>query len=47
MAIPNASVVELMGLRREPVVTSAPRHMAAEAYGALWAQARAVLDGAG
>ena len=46
-AIPNASVVELMGLRREPVVTSAPRHKAAEAYAALWAQARAVLDGAG
>jgi len=47
VAIPNASVVELMGLRREPVVTSAPRHVASEAYGRLWAQARAVLDGAG
>ena len=46
-AIPNASVVELMGLKREPVVTSAPRHVAAEAYSALWEQARAVLDGAG
>ena len=46
-AIPNASAVELMGLRREPVVTSAPRHKAAEAYAALWAQTRAVLDGAG
>jgi chromosome partitioning protein len=44
-AIPNASAVELMGLRREPVVTSAPRHKAAEAYAALWAQARAALDG--
>ena len=46
-AIPNASVVELMGLRREPVVTSAPRHVASEAYRRLWTQARAVLDGAG
>ncbi len=47
VAIPNASVVELMGVEREPVVTSAPRHKAAAAYAALWAQARAVLDGAG
>ena len=46
-AIPNASVVELMGLHREPVVTSAPRHRAAQAYAELWAQARAVLDGGG
>jgi cellulose biosynthesis protein BcsQ len=46
-AIPNASVVELMGLHREPVVTSAPRHKAAQAYAELWAQARAVLDGGG
>jgi chromosome partitioning protein len=43
VAIPNASVVELMGLRREPVVTSAPRHPAAEAYRELWAQARDAL----
>jgi cellulose biosynthesis protein BcsQ len=47
IAIPNASVVELMGLHRLPVVTSAPRHKAAAAYAALWAQVRAVLDGAG
>ena len=47
VAIPNASVVELMGLHREPVVTSAPRHKAAQAYAELWAQARAVLDGGG
>ena len=47
VAIPNASVVELMGLHREPVVTSAPRHKAALAYAELWAQARAVLDGEG
>ena len=44
VAIPNASVVELMGLRREPVVTSAPRHTAAEAYGELWARAREALE---
>ena len=43
VAIPNASVVELMGLHREPVVTSAPRHAAAEAYGDLWTQARGAL----
>ena len=43
VSIPNASVVELMGLRREPVVTSAPRHAAAEAYGALWTEARGAL----
>jgi len=43
VAIPNASVVELMGLHREPVVTSAPRHPAAEAYGELWTRARGAL----
>lgn len=43
VAVPNASVVELMGLRREPVVTTAPRHAASEAYGELWAQASAAL----
>jgi cellulose biosynthesis protein BcsQ len=43
VAIPNASVVELMGVRREPVVTSAPRHTAADAYGELWARARGAL----
>jgi chromosome partitioning protein len=43
VAIPNASVVELMGVHREPVVTSASRHPAAEAYGALWAHARGAL----
>ena len=44
VAIPNASVVELMGLHREPVVSSAPRHVASEAYVALWAHDRAALD---
>ena len=46
-AVPNASVVELMGLRREPVVATAPRHKAAAAYAELWAEAQAALDGAG
>ncbi len=44
-AVPGASVVELMGLRREPVVASAPRHKASVAYAALWAETRAALDG--
>jgi cellulose biosynthesis protein BcsQ len=47
IAIPNASVVELMGVRRAPVVTTAPRHKASAAYAALWTQALAVLDGGG
>jgi chromosome partitioning protein len=47
VAIPNASVVELMGLHREPVVETAPRHKASAAYEALWAEARAALDGGG
>ena len=36
VAIPAASVVELMGARREPVVLSAPRHPSAAAYRELW-----------
>jgi cellulose biosynthesis protein BcsQ len=43
VAIPNASVVELMGLRREPVVTSAAGHKAALAYDELWVRARDAL----
>ena len=43
IVIPSASVVELMGVRREPVVISAPRHKAAEAYRALWEQAGEAL----
>ena len=43
VAIPSASVVELMGLHREPVVTSAPRHPAAAAYRELWEQAAEAL----
>jgi cellulose biosynthesis protein BcsQ len=43
VAIPSASVVELMGLHREPVVTSAPRHPAAAAYRELWERAAEAL----
>jgi chromosome partitioning protein len=42
--IPSASVVELMGVRRAPVVISVPRSAAAQAYTALWAEVRAALD---
>ena len=43
VAIPSASVVELMALHREPVVTSAPRHPAAAAYRELWEHAAEAL----
>ena len=43
VAIPAASVVELMGLHRVPVVTSAPRHPAAAAYRELWERAAEAL----
>ncbi len=43
VAIPSASIVEQMGLRRAPVVITAPRHPAAVAYRELWEQARAAL----
>jgi cellulose biosynthesis protein BcsQ len=36
--IPAASVVERMGLDREPIVCSAPRSPAARAYATLWAE---------
>jgi cellulose biosynthesis protein BcsQ len=42
-AIPNASQVELMGLRRAPLVLTSPRHPAALAYAALWDELRAAL----
>jgi chromosome partitioning protein len=42
-AIPNASQVELMGLRRAPLVITAPRNPAAVAYAALWEELRAAL----
>lgn len=44
-AIPSASVVELMGVRRAPVVSSVPRSPAAKAYAALWTEVQAALDG--
>jgi chromosome partitioning protein len=43
--VPNASVVEQMGLRRAAVVSSAPRSAAAKAYGALWQEVSARLAG--
>jgi chromosome partitioning protein len=46
-AIPNASVVELMGVRRAPVVATLPRSPAARAYAGLWEELREALDGGG
>jgi chromosome partitioning protein len=43
-AIPSASVVELMGVRRAPVVTTLPSSPAAKAYVALWERVRETLD---
>jgi chromosome partitioning protein len=43
-AIPSASVVELMGVRRAPVVATLPSSPAAKAYVALWEQVRVALD---
>jgi chromosome partitioning protein len=43
VAIPAASVVELMGARRAPVVTTAPKHPSAAAYRALWREVRSAL----
>jgi chromosome partitioning protein len=45
--VPSASVVELMGPRRAPVVVTHPSVPAAQAYVALWAEVRGALDGAG
>lgn len=45
-AIPASAVVENMGPRREPVVVSAPSSEAANAYAALWLEARDLV-GAG
>jgi cellulose biosynthesis protein BcsQ len=39
--IPNASLVELMGRRRAPVVVTAPKSPAALAYRALWEEVAA------
>jgi chromosome partitioning protein len=43
-AIPSASVVELMGVRRSPVVMTLPSSPAAKAYVALWERVRDTLD---
>ena len=43
-AIPSASVVELMGVRRAPVVMTLPSSPAAKAYVALWERVRETLD---
>jgi cellulose biosynthesis protein BcsQ len=42
--IPSASGVELMGVRRAPVVATLPRSPAAKAYVALWERVRDTLD---
>jgi chromosome partitioning protein len=48
VSVPSASIVELMGASRSPVVSSQPRSKAAAAYGELWTRTRAALalDGA-
>jgi hypothetical protein len=43
-AIPNASAVELMGVKRAPLVINQPRTPAALAYVALWEELRRALD---
>ena len=44
-AIPQASVVEQMSLRRAPLAAFAPRHPAAAAFQRLWAEVeRRLLD---
>jgi chromosome partitioning protein len=45
--IPNASAVERMGLLREPLVATSPRHAAARAYEALWEEIRERLHRSG
>jgi chromosome partitioning protein len=42
--IPNASAVERMGLLREPLLATSPRHHAATAYEALWEEIRQRLQ---
>jgi chromosome partitioning protein len=42
--IPSASVVELMGVQRAPVVITQPRSPAARAYAALWDELRGALQ---
>ena len=42
-AIPAASRVELMGVRRAPIVVTHPRHPAAVAYVELWGELRRAI----
>jgi chromosome partitioning protein len=42
-AIPSASPVELMGVRRAPLVSTQPRHPASLAYAALWEELRRAI----
>ena len=42
--IPYLSLVEQMGVKREPVPVYAPRSQAARGYSALWTEVRALLD---
>lgn len=44
-SIPYLSLVEQMGIMREPVPVYAPRSTAARGYVALWAEVRAIIDG--
>jgi cellulose biosynthesis protein BcsQ len=43
-AIPAATEVELMGVKRSPVVVQAPRSRGGKAYAALWAEVRERLS---
>ncbi|MEZ4767171.1 MAG: AAA family ATPase [Caldilineales bacterium] len=43
-SIPYLSLVEQMGIKREPVPVYAPRSQAARSYGALWTELRTLLD---
>ena len=42
-AIPNASVIEQMGIQRSPIAAFAPKSPAASAYRHLWADISARL----
>lgn len=42
--IPYLSLVEQMGIKREPVPVYAPRSQAARSYVALWTELRAILE---
>lgn len=46
VVIPSSTDVEKMSVRREPVVSYAPRSVATAAYTALWAEIRSRVDGA-